>query len=141
MKRLLAVVPDSVPGRRDRAIVLTLVLTGRRRSEVLNLKARDIECDEERVFYQYRGQGGKVGRRELPLLATATGCGRTSSSSSAGASTAYGPRPGRVIPPAGLNGLSPPLKPPGRLADDGPAQHRPATKTIPSTNQPGWSQR
>lgn len=66
VKRLLSVIPDSVAGRRDRAIVLTLVLTGRRRSEVLNLKARDIECDDDRAYYQYRGKGGKVGRRELP---------------------------------------------------------------------------
>ncbi len=66
MKRLLAVIPNDVGGRRDRAIVLTLVLTGRRRSEVLNLTAKDIEVDEERTFYCYRGKGGKLGRRELP---------------------------------------------------------------------------
>jgi integrase/recombinase XerC len=83
VKRLLAVIPDTVAGRRDRAIVLTLVLTGRRRSEVLNLKAKDIECDEERAFYQYRGKGGKVGRRELPrpsydaIVRTLRDCDRT----------------------------------------------------------------
>lgn len=83
VKRLLAVIPDSVAGRRDRAIVLTLVLTGRRRSEVLNLKAKDIECDEERAFYQYRGKGGKFGRRELPrpayeaIVRTLADCGKT----------------------------------------------------------------
>ncbi len=66
VKRLLSVIPDTVAGRRDRAIVLTLVLTGRRRSEVLNLTAKDIEVDEERTFYCYRGKGGKQGRRELP---------------------------------------------------------------------------
>ncbi len=82
VKRLLAVIPDSVAGRRDRAIVLTLVLTGRRRSEVLNLNAKDIECDEERAFYQYRGKGGKVGRRELPrpafdaIVRTLADCGK-----------------------------------------------------------------
>ncbi len=38
VKKLLAVIPDTVAGRRDCAIILTLVLTGRRRSEVLNLK-------------------------------------------------------------------------------------------------------
>ena len=42
VRRLLAVIPDTVAGRRDRAIVLTLELTGRRRSEVVNLKARDL---------------------------------------------------------------------------------------------------
>ena len=69
VKRLLAVVPDTVAGRRDRAIILTLVLTGRRRSEVLELKARDIEVADKRAYYRYRGKGGKLGRRELPLPA------------------------------------------------------------------------
>ena len=50
VRRLLAVVPDTVAGRRDRAILLTLVLTGRRQTG----------------FYSYRGKGGKRGRRELP---------------------------------------------------------------------------
>ena len=51
---------------RDRAIILTLVLTGRRRAEVLNLRAGDLSLDEETIFYEYRGKGGKRGRRELP---------------------------------------------------------------------------
>jgi len=66
VRKLLAVIPDTVPGRRDRAIVLTLVLTGRRRSEVINLKAGDITLEGETAFYTYRGKGGKRGRRELP---------------------------------------------------------------------------
>ena len=59
-------IPDSRPGRRDRAIILTLALTGRRRSEVLQLKAGDISLDEGIPYYTYRGKGGKNGRRELP---------------------------------------------------------------------------
>ncbi len=35
VRRLLDVVPDTVQGRRDRAILLVFVLTGRRRAEVL----------------------------------------------------------------------------------------------------------
>ncbi len=66
VQKILAVIPDTLAGRRDRAIVLTLVLTGRRRSEVINLKARDITVEDERSFYSYRGKGGKLGRRELP---------------------------------------------------------------------------
>ena len=66
VRRLLAVVPDTVPGRRDRAILLTFILTGRRRTEVMDLKARDIEVEDGTVFYAYRGKGGKRGRRELP---------------------------------------------------------------------------
>lgn len=66
VRRLLAVVPDTVTGRRDRAILLTFVLTGRRRSEVIGLTAGDISIEGETAFYRYRGKGGKVGRRSFP---------------------------------------------------------------------------
>ena len=66
VRRLLAVIPETPAGLRDRAIFLMLVLTGRRRSEVLNLRVGDLSFEEETVFYQYRGKGGKRGRRELP---------------------------------------------------------------------------
>lgn len=66
VRRLLAVVPETPAGLRDRAIILTLVLTGRRRSEVLNLKVSDLWVEDELVYYAYRGKGGKRGRRELP---------------------------------------------------------------------------
>jgi integrase/recombinase XerC len=66
VRRLLAVVPDSITGRRDRAILLTLVLTGRRRTEVISLKAGDLSLEGETCFYSYRGKGSKRGRRELP---------------------------------------------------------------------------
>lgn len=69
MRRLLAAIPNSRVGLRDRAIILTLVLTGRRRAEVLAMKAGDISEESGRVFYTYRGKGGKTGRRELPLPA------------------------------------------------------------------------
>ncbi|HEY8870204.1 MAG TPA: tyrosine-type recombinase/integrase [Candidatus Limnocylindrales bacterium] len=65
VRRLLEVVPDTVRGRRDRAILLTLVLTGRRRAEVIGLRAGDISVEGETAFYGYRGKGGKTGRREL----------------------------------------------------------------------------
>jgi site-specific recombinase XerC len=66
VRRLLAIIPDTVPGRRDRALLLTFVLTGRRRSEVISLTAGDIGIEGDIAFYRYRGKGGKVGRRELP---------------------------------------------------------------------------
>ncbi len=66
VRRLLAVVPDTVPGRRDRAILLVLCLTGRRRAEVIGLTAGDISVEDGTPFYAYRGKGGKRGRRELP---------------------------------------------------------------------------
>lgn len=64
--RLLSVVPDTVRGRRDRAILLTFILTGRRRTEVLSLTAGDITAGDDIAMYAYRGKGGKRGRRELP---------------------------------------------------------------------------
>ncbi len=66
VRRLLAVVPDTVAGRRDRALLLVFVLTGRRRTEVIGLRAGDISIDGDTPFYAYRGKGGKRGRRELP---------------------------------------------------------------------------
>jgi site-specific recombinase XerD len=64
--QILAVLPDSPVGLRDRAIILTLTLTGRRRAEVVNMKAGSLSQDGERTYYTYRGKGGKQGRRELP---------------------------------------------------------------------------
>jgi len=66
VRRLLAVVPDTIPGRRDRALLLTFILTGRWRSEVIGLTAGDLNVEGETAFYRYRGKGRKVGRRELP---------------------------------------------------------------------------
>jgi integrase/recombinase XerC len=68
LMRLLAVIPESPAGLRDRAIIVTLVLTGRRRSEVMNLRTRDIG-QSDGLFYTYRGKGGKPGKRELPRTA------------------------------------------------------------------------
>src|SRR3990167_3295237 len=66
IRRLLAVIPETPVGLRDRAIVLTLTLTGRRRAEVLNMMAGDLTHEDGRIWYTYRGKGGKTGRRELP---------------------------------------------------------------------------
>ena len=71
VQQLLQVIPDTVKGRRDLAIVLTLVLTGRRRLEVINLTAGDIAFDDSAAFYRYLGKGGVRGRRELPRPALA----------------------------------------------------------------------
>ena len=71
IRMLLAVVPDTVAGRRDRALLLTFILTGRRRSEVIGLTAGDINLEGETAFYSYRGKGGRRGRRELPRPAYA----------------------------------------------------------------------
>ncbi len=65
IRRLLSSIPESAAGVRDRAIIITLALTGRRRAEVINLKASDI-VRSGGLFYTYRGKGGKQGKRELP---------------------------------------------------------------------------
>ena len=64
--RLLDVVPATPVGLRDRAIILTLVFTGRRRAEVLGMAAGSISVEGEAVFYSYRAKGGRTGKRELP---------------------------------------------------------------------------
>jgi integrase/recombinase XerC len=66
VRRLLAVVTDTVAGRRDRALLLTFILTGRRRTEVIGLTAGDISVEGDTAYYSYRGKGGRRGRRELP---------------------------------------------------------------------------
>jgi integrase len=66
VRRLLAVIPDTPQGLRDRAIILTLVLTGRRRAEVFRMTAGDLSFKDDICFYCYKGKGGKTGRRELP---------------------------------------------------------------------------
>lgn len=66
IQRLLAVIPETKTGLRGRAIILTLTLTGRRRTEVLSLRRGDLSEDVGAVYYSYRGKGGKQVKRELP---------------------------------------------------------------------------
>ncbi|MGC8635376.1 MAG: site-specific integrase, partial [Candidatus Limnocylindrales bacterium] len=56
VRRLLSVVPDTARGRRDRAILLVFILTGRRRTEVIDLKAGDLSVEDGTCFYAYRGK-------------------------------------------------------------------------------------
>ncbi len=65
IRTLLAAVPDTLAGRRDRAIILTCLLTGRRRSEIMNLRVGDLSRNGA-AYYAYRGKGGSQKRRELP---------------------------------------------------------------------------
>ena len=64
--KLMEVVPNSAIGLRDKAIILTLVLTGRRRAEMIGMKAGNLILDGDKADYTYRGKGGKQGHRELP---------------------------------------------------------------------------
>lgn len=72
VRRLLEVIPDSPAGRRDRAVVVTILLTGMRRAEVFSLRAGDLEGSAEQLTYTVRVKGGRTRRRELPAaVATA----------------------------------------------------------------------
>jgi site-specific recombinase XerD len=72
VRKLLSVVDATTPtGARTVAVIFLLVLTGRRRSEILNLTAGDVTFDGEVSYYTFRGKGGKTGRRELPAPALA----------------------------------------------------------------------
>src|SRR5215207_9959488 len=66
IQKLLAVIPMSPSGLRDRALVLTFVFTARRRAEILGLKVGNLVREGDTVQYEYRGKGGKRGKRELP---------------------------------------------------------------------------
>jgi integrase len=55
VRRLLAVVPDTPVRLRNRALILTRVLTGRRRAEVFRLARGDLSFDGDTCFYSYTG--------------------------------------------------------------------------------------
>ncbi|HUF54668.1 MAG TPA: tyrosine-type recombinase/integrase [Dehalococcoidia bacterium] len=64
---LFKAIPTHKPsGRRDAAITLMFLLTGRRRREVLRLVVGDIEQGDNGMYYVYRAKGGNVKRRQLP---------------------------------------------------------------------------
>ena len=71
LRRLLAQTPATPAGARDRALIVTAVLTGLRRSEVLGLHAGDLEHRGGAVYYRVRTKGGALRHRELPAPAVA----------------------------------------------------------------------
>jgi hypothetical protein len=68
LRRLLHAIPQTPSGMRDRAIVLTAVLTGLRRSEITSLRVGDLSRNGH-VYYRVRAKGGTNRHRELPLPA------------------------------------------------------------------------
>lgn len=71
IRRLLAVLPDDDRGRRDRAIIVTAVLTGLRRAEVLGMTRGALDLRGDVAFYRVRAKGGVERHRELPAPALA----------------------------------------------------------------------
>lgn len=80
--RLLAVIPDTPSGLLDRALIVTALLTGLRRSEVVGLRVLP-SLGGGAARYEVRTKGGAVRRRELPepawrtSLAAAAAAGRS----------------------------------------------------------------
>lgn len=70
VRALLAATPDTAGGERDRALILTAVLTGLRRAELIGLTAGALSCtDAGTPMYTVRAKGGKLRYRELPAPA------------------------------------------------------------------------
>lgn len=65
VRRLILATPATPSGLRDRAVIVTAVLTGLRRSELLGLRRRDLTVGDV-VFYRARAKGGVERHRELP---------------------------------------------------------------------------
>ena len=57
---------DTVKGKRDYAILLTLLLTGLRRSELTNTKREDIQQRGEKLYLTYTCKGGTRTVRDIP---------------------------------------------------------------------------
>lgn len=71
LQLLLAAVPKTPAGARDKALIITAVLTGLRRAELLALRAGDLQRRGNTVFYHVRTKGGSLRHRELPAPAYA----------------------------------------------------------------------
>jgi integrase/recombinase XerD len=70
VRALLAAAPDNLTGTRDRAMILTAVLTGLRRAELVALTKGAITFEaDDAPMYELRTKGGKIRRRELPAPA------------------------------------------------------------------------
>ena len=70
IQQLLAVIPESKTGLRDRAIILTLTLTGRRRTELLSLCIEGIDRRERRAVVMGKGARQRIIGFEAKTLLT-----------------------------------------------------------------------
>lgn len=66
VKQLLAQIDDTPRGVEHRAIVIGMVLTGLRRSELLSLKRGDLEITGDTARYTTRVKGGRSRKRDVP---------------------------------------------------------------------------
>lgn len=56
-------------GKRDYALIVTYLYTGRRAAEIARLRWGDLHTERGRTSYHWRGKGGKSRKDELPLPA------------------------------------------------------------------------
>lgn len=64
-EKILRAIPDDATGRRDRAVLIFFANTGRRRSEVANLKVKDLNLTSNPKTYVTKVKGGKLQTFEL----------------------------------------------------------------------------
>lgn len=67
-KALQAINTSSLTGSRDYALLICYLYTGRRSSEIANLRWEDIQVDQVKgkYYYDWQGKGGKGRQDELP---------------------------------------------------------------------------
>lgn len=67
IRALLSVIPDTPRGVEHRGIIIALIYTGLRRTELLTMTRGNLEIDPSgRAFYTVRVKGGRSRRREIP---------------------------------------------------------------------------
>ena len=59
-----------VVGKRDYALLLSSVMTGMRRSEVISLRRKDLEFEEDHLLIRYKIKGGDYVARDVGDRAT-----------------------------------------------------------------------
>jgi integrase len=67
-QKLIDAIPSTPLGFRDKAILLFLAATGRRRSEVANLRIRDLDLRGAAPRYTVRMKGNRIATFELPTI-------------------------------------------------------------------------
>lgn len=65
-KFLGAIDQETIQGKRDYALMLAYIATGRRNSEIRTLQWKQIEQHDQRIWYRWQGKGCTSGRYELP---------------------------------------------------------------------------
>lgn len=63
---VLDIIPDTLSGKRDRAVFVMLYLSGLRRSAVLNLTGKDISFANGKVYFNIKLKGGGNAKKEMP---------------------------------------------------------------------------